>query len=59
MFKTLTMNILYGTFNGITTTLFACSFAVLIERKTLEMMGHRQSNSGSSSSRGSIEKMFN
>ena len=59
MFKTLTMNLLYGTFNGITTTIIACSFAVLIERKTLEMMGHRQSNSGSSSSRGSIEKIFN
>ena len=55
MFKTLTMNLLYGTFNGITTTLFACSFAVLIERKTIEMMGHRKSKSGSSSS---YEKKF-
>jgi hypothetical protein len=24
--------------NGLTATVFACSFAVLIERKTLEMM---------------------
>ena len=56
MFKTITMNLLYGTFNGITTTLFACSFAVFIECKTLHMMGHRLSNSSSSSSCGSIAK---
>lgn len=38
MYWKLISNMTIAALNGLTTTVFACSFAIFIERKTLEMM---------------------